>query len=51
MEWRIEEVAEKQHTAARESIYSLSGMRQSNTQRGLNIIVNADGSVRKVLVK
>ena len=47
----IEEVAEKQHTAARESIYSLSGMRQSNTQRGLNIIVNADGSVRKVLVK
>jgi hypothetical protein len=47
----IEEVAEKQHAAARESIYSLSGMRQNNTQRGLNIIVNADGSVRKVLVK
>lgn len=32
-------------------VYSLSGMRQSGMQRGLNIVVGADGMVRKVMVK
>jgi hypothetical protein len=32
-------------------IYSLSGVRRHSLQRGLNIIVDADGQMRKVLVK
>ena len=32
-------------------IYTLGGTRISQPQRGLNIIVSADGSVRKVMIK
>ena len=34
-----------------EGIYSPSGIRRESLQRGLNIIVTADGQKRKVLVK
>lgn len=34
-----------------EGIYSPSGLRRESLQRGMNIIVNADGQKRKVLVK
>lgn len=46
----VETVAHKNATA-REAVYSLSGVRQNGTQRGLNIIVGSDGIVRKVMVK
>ncbi len=36
---------------AMKGIYNLSGVRHDSLQRGLNIIVNADGQVRKVMVK
>ena len=32
-------------------IYSVNGVRQQTTRRGLNIIVTSDGRVRKVFVK
>ena len=32
-------------------IYSISGTRQNEMRRGLNIIVSSDGSVKKVYVK
>ena len=32
-------------------IYSLGGARQSQLQRGMNIVRMSDGSVKKVLVK
>ena len=34
-----------------EAIYSLNGMRQQGLQRGINIVRQADGTIRKVLVK
>ena len=44
----IEEVKQGAVTAAK-GIYSLSGVRQSQLRRGLNIIVGADGTARKVM--
>lgn len=38
-------------TKAAMGIYNLNGMRQQNMVRGLNIVVNGDGTVKKVLVK
>ena len=38
-------------TNAAQGIYSLGGIRQGKLHRGLNIVVAADGTVRKVLVK
>ena len=32
-------------------VYNLRGVRMRGMQRGLNIVVGADGSVRKVMVK
>lgn len=40
-----------QTTRAAAGIYNLNGMRQSDLRPGLNIVVSADGQVRKVLVK
>lgn len=34
-----------------ERIYTLDGVRQPELQKGLNIVIKADGSVKKVLVK
>ena len=44
-------IASVRQTAVPAGIYSLSGVRTSELQRGLNIVVQTDGSVRKVLVK
>lgn len=46
----IEEKAAIVKTVAA-GIYSLNGMRQQSMQRGLNIVVDADGTVKKVMVK
>ncbi len=46
----IDEMPAKAKTVAA-GIYSISGMRQQAMQRGLNIVVGTDGSVRKVMVK
>lgn len=46
----IEEVKQGMTNAA-QGIYSLGGIRQGKLHRGLNIVVAADGTVRKVLVK
>ena len=45
-------ISNVQPTVVREAaIYNLSGMRQQEMRRGLNIIVGADGTVSKVMVK
>ena len=41
----------EQTTKAAAGIYNLNGMRQNGLQRGLNIVVNSDGTAKKVLVK
>lgn len=46
----IEEV-QQQTTKVAAGIYNLSGVRQNSLQRGLNIVVEADGTVKKVVVK
>lgn len=38
-------------TLAPAGIYTIGGVRTSTLQRGLNIVVSADGSVRKVMIK
>ncbi|MBO4810717.1 MAG: chitobiase/beta-hexosaminidase C-terminal domain-containing protein [Prevotella sp.] len=38
-------------TKAAEGIYTIGGIRRSQMQRGLNIVVDGNGNVRKVLVK
>lgn len=38
-------------TNAVKGIYTINGMRRQQMQRGLNIVVSSDGSVKKVLVK
>ena len=38
-------------TLAPAGIYTMGGVRTSTLQRGLNIVVSADGSVRKVMIK
>jgi hypothetical protein len=38
-------------TSHAEAVYSLSGVRQQKVSRGINIIRQADGSVKKILVK
>ena len=46
----IETVAD--HTAkATKGIYNINGIRQQTLRRGLNIVVNGDGTVKKVMVK
>jgi hypothetical protein len=32
-------------------IYNINGIRQQTLHRGLNIVVNGDGTVKKVMVK
>ena len=45
-------ISDIQHAAtANTGIYNLKGMQQRGLQRGLNIVVASDGSVKKVLVK
>ena len=46
----IEELAAPAVKAAA-GIYNVSGVRQASLQRGVNIVVAADGSVKKVVVK
>ena len=46
----IEAIANKTAKVTK-GIYNLNGIRQNNLKRGLNIIVNNDGSAEKVLVK
>ena len=41
----------QQSNAPKRSIYTLSGMRQSELQHGLNIVISPDRRVRKMLVK
>ena len=41
----------KQTTKAAAGIYNLNGMRQNGLKSGLNIVVEADGTVKKVIVK
>ena len=43
-------VSDKSASVAK-GIYNINGIRQNGLKRGLNIIVNGDGSVRKVMVK
>lgn len=40
-----------QQQIAVEGIYNLSGVRQNTMRRGFNIIVNSDGSIKKVMMK
>ena len=48
----IDEVAAGSKTAAaQEAVFNLNGVRLSSVRRGLNIVRNSDGTVRKVLVK
>jgi len=45
-------IAEVEHSISMpKGIYGISGLRQNELRKGINIIVNADGNVRKVLVK
>ncbi len=46
----ISEVAQKSANV-RKAIFSLSGVRQAQLQRGLNIVVDENGATRKMLVK
>jgi len=45
----IEDIRQDYTAAAAKGIYSLSGVRQSQLRRGLNIIVSANGTTRKVM--
>ena len=45
----IEDIRQDNTAAAAKGIYSLSGVRQSQLRRGLNIIVSANGTTRKVM--
>ena len=47
----IEEVKQETTKTVPTAIYSLNGMRQQGLQRGINIVRQADGTVKKVLVK
>ena len=44
----ISEVADHK-TAEQKTVYNLNGIRQKGLQRGLNIVVMGDGSVKKVI--
>ena len=44
----ISEVADHK-TAEQKAVYNLNGIRQNGLQRGLNIVVMGDGSVKKVI--
>lgn len=46
----IAEISQTTNRAAK-GIYNINGVRVNNLKRGLNIVVDADGSVKKVLVK
>lgn len=49
---QMDGITEVEHSISMpEGIYNISGSRQNELRKGMNIIVNADGSVRKVLVK
>jgi hypothetical protein len=43
------ETVNRQGNKAMKAIYNLNGIRQNGLQRGLNIVVMGDGSVRKVI--
>ena len=45
------QTVEQTSKVATAGIYNLNGMRQNGLQRGLNIVVGNDGTVKKVLVK
>ena len=45
------ETIEKQGSKGVKAVYNLNGIRQNGLQRGLNIVVMGDGSVKKVVVK
>ena len=45
----IEEVSCNRKQGAAPGIYNLGGVRQSTLQRGINIVVNGDGTVKKVI--
>ena len=47
----IEEISSNGKPGVAQGIYTLGGIRQTHLQRGINIIVNGDGSVKKVMVK
>ena len=49
---QMDGIAEVEHSISMpKGIYNISGSRQNELRKGINIIVNADGNVRKVLVK
>ena len=49
---QMDGITEVEHSISMpEGIYNISGSRQNELRKGMNIIVNADGSVRKVFVK
>lgn len=39
------------HITMPEGIYNISGMRQNELRKGINIIVTGNGNVKKVMVK
>lgn len=49
---QMDGIAEVEHSISMpEGIYNISGSRQNELRKGINIIVNANGNVKKVLVK
>ena len=46
----IETISRSANTTAK-AVYNLNGIRQNGLQRGLNIVIMGDGSVKKVVVK
>ena len=45
------ETVNRQGNKTTKAVYNLNGMRQNSLQRGLNIVVMGDGTVKKVVVK
>ena len=47
----IDFVKSEERSVERKTVYNISGQRQQNLQRGINIVIDADGRTRKVLVR
>ena len=47
----IDFVKNEERSVERKTVYNISGQRQQNLQRGINIVIDADGRTRKVLVR
>ena len=47
----IEEISTNGKAAKAQGIYNLGGIRQTSLKPGINIVVNGDGTVKKVMVK